>query len=127
MACSTAAWTQAVLKSSPMKTTLCCPKCAHGKIWKVDHVSLQRDAGGDNHPLPILAGLHTMSNAEALQHFCEPGQTLVREFGRFSAYVCAQCGYTEWYGTDLQELAVAARKAVNGVHLLERDSSSPYR
>ena len=80
-----------------LKRDKVCPQCEHRKLWHVEQVQLpQADfsnigRGIRNRPalLPISAegswrGVHTA--------------------GQFEAFICAQCGWTEWYATGLEEL-----------------------
>jgi predicted nucleic-acid-binding Zn-ribbon protein len=49
------------------------------------------------------------------------------EAGRYQAWICTACGYTEWYATRLEELAVLAG-ATKAVRVIDRKAQGgPYR
>jgi predicted nucleic-acid-binding Zn-ribbon protein len=91
-----------------MKTTLTCPKCSAGKIWRIDRFTTPGEyQGGSEMRMVIDRGLERPLTA-----------------GRFDAYVCHDCGYTEFYARDRAELR---HEPLAGVHLLERAGTAPYR
>ena len=59
--------------------------------------------------------------------FGEVVETKIAEAGRFEVWICAACGYSEWYATRLEELAVLAA-TTGSVRLIDRDPrTGPYR
>ena len=92
-----------------MKTTLTCPKCGGGKIWRIDRFTTPSEyQGGTEMHVVIDRG---------------PREPLLTA-GSFDAYVCHGCGYTEFYAHHLAELR---HMPSSGVHLLERPGTAPYR
>ena len=80
-----------------MKSSLTCPKCAHRKIWRIDHADVPQQIQMPDDAMPeafrakaLAAGKHMFKQDE------------VRGF---ETLVCAQCGYTEWYATTFEHVA----------------------
>lgn len=71
-----------------MRKTLRCPKCDERRVLHVRHVS-DKDAG--HQPLSLVS---------------ERGTWTWKSRGALEAYVCASCGYTEWYTSKPEELTV---------------------
>ncbi|MEV4139265.1 hypothetical protein AB0J72_44760 [Dactylosporangium sp. NPDC049742] len=47
------------------------------------------------------------------------------EAGRFEVWICAACGYTEWYALQVNEmLAWLSRNTSSGVHYYDADSAA---
>ncbi len=68
-----------------LKRDKICPHCQCRKRWHVERVRLY-----PRQPLPISLELRFAGASLAL--------------GGFEALICAECGFTEWYGTGLAEL-----------------------
>src|SRR5690606_39264882 len=84
-----------------MKNARACIKCDHDTIWQVDPIAF---------PEPKTANvITTLPVATRMVDNPDPGllgrPTVRRSVGRFVAYVCAACGYTELYATDIDDLA----------------------
>jgi predicted nucleic-acid-binding Zn-ribbon protein len=91
-----------------MRTTATCPKCSGTKIV-VDE--LRQIAPGVNaRPVPALAW---ETNSGPL------GAPEVKQVGSFEAWICAACGYTEFYAKylwDIDKLAAERPDDVRIVH-----------
>jgi predicted nucleic-acid-binding Zn-ribbon protein len=80
-----------------MRTTKTCPKCAKTKIAVIaDFRQPDSDSTNGIDSFPVIT-IRT------------PGFIGGREsIGRFSAWVCIACGYTEFYAEGLEDLAALA-------------------
>jgi predicted nucleic-acid-binding Zn-ribbon protein len=76
-----------------MKQSLTCPRCAHRRIWRVPEIQ-EHGPGGRAQPLGAPQGA-----------------------GPFELFVCAACGYAEWYASAPQSLA--ARPALAVIELVD--------
>jgi predicted nucleic-acid-binding Zn-ribbon protein len=87
-----------------VKSTSICPKCGGRKVYAVPVQQTYCDAGGTLRAFHLTGG------------------------GPMSAFVCAACGYTEWYmpGSAMKLLARMLAAGVVSVveHKAERD---PFR
>lgn len=92
-----------------MKTTLTCPKCNHRAIWVIDPVTQPNDPS------------HAIERFVVVARETSPGVRSVA--GRYEVFVCAGCGYTEWYAKDLANLQYFAADPSYGVRLLEGGGS----
>jgi predicted nucleic-acid-binding Zn-ribbon protein len=73
-----------------MRKTVMCPKCSERKILYLNRVS---DRGDHNivSPMYLMVKHHVLS---------------VERCGKIEAAVCATCGYTEFYATELGAMPV---------------------
>ena len=106
-----------------MKLTGACPKCAHTTLLVVERV-LQPDHESNNRTVPVY-----VTAAEVAR-----GDTGVSEGTRHrshastvQAWVCAACGFVEWYARDPAELAALARHPDGGVRVVGGAAGSPRR
>jgi len=85
-----------------LKKTLQCPKCDSRKLWRIETMP---DRGQFDRPHPM---------AVTVEH----GRWRPREIavGTFETFICAECGYTEWYASGLDKLEAAPDK---GVHFID--------
>jgi predicted nucleic-acid-binding Zn-ribbon protein len=74
-------------ESFSMRRQVRCPGCGCRKILHAKQV-LDRAHGGGTTPMALA----------------QMGSWFPDEVGRFEAYVCTDCGLTEWYVPDLSEL-----------------------
>jgi predicted nucleic-acid-binding Zn-ribbon protein len=70
-----------------MRKDLTCPKCGNGQLW---NVRTMREEAGVGVPVEM---------AVTIEQF---GWDLVPR-GRYETLVCRACGFTQWYGRDLDE------------------------
>jgi predicted nucleic-acid-binding Zn-ribbon protein len=71
-----------------LKRDKVCPQCESRKLWHIERVEIP---GPSLHkrPLPVVYEVTTWST-----HL----------HGAFETFICARCGFTEWYATGLDEL-----------------------
>lgn len=103
-----------------MKRTQQCPKCAGRQLWVVEQVQ-QVDATGEygdrTNVTPL--GLTAAKLGEG------GSQLRVSTIGRFEAWTCHACGYTEFYASDFANaLAHLARDPRNGVRAVDGSRGS---
>jgi predicted nucleic-acid-binding Zn-ribbon protein len=106
-----------------MRTSETCPKCGSRKIYVVDDVHHAHPEHG--YPMRFRvtsARLHPSGVPAPDDH-----PTWVSA-GQWQIYVCARCGYTEWYAHALRELATLA-DTTGAVRVIDRSSEErgPYR
>jgi predicted nucleic-acid-binding Zn-ribbon protein len=92
-----------------MKKTLHCPKCEGRKLWRVEEM---RERG------------RNMTKAEPLGATFAPTWHGVTNRGTFETFICAGCGYTEWYAHGLEQLEADASK---GVYFIDDQPESRLR
>jgi predicted nucleic-acid-binding Zn-ribbon protein len=103
-----------------MKATQACPKCRHRKLIVVDEV---RQPVGKT---PELQPLYPAAAVTGRGVF----GTEVGAGGRFETWICASCGFTEWYTTGREDLALLAKVPSSGVRILDGEvegEGGPYR
>ena len=103
-----------------MKTDLRCSKCDSRQLWvvqKVGHIesSLVRT-------MPVTAANFNFFDGSV-------SETTHTKVGYFEAWICSQCGFTEWYARDVNErLAALSRVPGTGVQFYNGPADSgPYR
>ncbi len=88
-----------------MKDSIECLKCGHETIWKIDPVSFfDAEYSETIHTLPVACRMVDNPSPGLLSR-----PTQRKTVGRFVAYVCAECGYTEWYAEDIEALGELMR------------------
>jgi hypothetical protein len=90
-----------------------CLKCDNRRLWVIDKVS-QPELDSSNRVWPMAVG-------------AREGQFLTSDriaVGSFQLIVCAECGYSEWYARDIDNL-----KHLPGAYMIgaDADKSGPYR
>lgn len=101
-----------------MKTSQACPKCQCCRIWHIAEVRC---------PVPdTLSG--TVPMHVTAMKVPNPGYGRI-EAGFFEAYVCAACGFTEWYAVLANpDLATMAQDPNSGVRLIDTSGQrGPFR
>lgn len=107
-----------------MKDTLVCPKCGCDRIWAIDEVK-QPDAQTRAIGAMAVTALSFPLKGRLNEWLAEHGEIVA---GRFEVWVCAQCGFTEWYAKEMNEaLEEMARRPDSGVRLAGRQSGGPFR
>jgi len=109
-----------------MRTSQQCPKCQSRKLFVVDPVRLPvRELNDPGNP---VQGTRVVPTTAAVT--CGVVKTVI-EAGRIEAWVCAECGYLEYYAknasSSLWELA--QKPAQTGVRYLDGspDTGTPFR
>ena len=102
-----------------MKRTHQCPKCASRQLWVVEQVQ-EVDASGETADRVISTPLGLTA-----ARIGEGGSSLrMSTIGRFEAWACHACGYTELYAHDFAAvLAHLAQDPRNGIRFV--DASPP--
>lgn len=91
-----------------MKNSLACPKCESRTLWRIEDFRTGPEFGGE---LPVAAW--------------RMAGIVGKRVGRFEAFVCSQCGYTEFWATSIEELQPKPRK---GIHFIDTTpQQSEYR
>lgn len=97
-----------------MKLTQICPKCQSREFWVVDEVRHPR-CDDPRVSVPMIVATVELS----FQRF---------QAGSFEAWVCGQCGFTEWYAKNFDEFVRIARVRDGGVRRVDaRPQQGPYR
>ena len=99
-----------------MKKDCRCPKCENQKLYIVEPVSIpQAEAGGHGAATqPITIGAAYIKDSDQKGWFGGARSAMVG--ASCEAYVCASCGYTEWYTTgldSLEKLRLAPRSSLD--------------
>lgn len=106
-----------------MKLSRQCPKCESRQLWIIDKI-LERTRPDSSvlRPMPI-----TIANFDASNGRTNSFSTLT--VGCFEAWICSQCGFTEWYAKEMNgALAMLSRVADTGVTFYNgQPPQSPFR
>jgi len=106
-----------------MKANESCPKCASVELLVVDGASTVHPETPDSTIAPMTL-FFRVANPNA--GFFDSDTKIVRSAG-FDAWICAGCGYTEWYAKSVTELRSLAEKS-SAVRLVSRSGGDgPYR
>lgn len=102
-----------------MRNTHTCPKCAGQKIFVIGKLKQAEPGSKTSHPMPVTSD--TVSVAWWSSRHVKAGH--------IEAWVCAGCGFMEWYAKDANEvLAYMAQHADTGVVYLDGGApTGPYR
>jgi predicted nucleic-acid-binding Zn-ribbon protein len=108
-----------------MKTTRTCPKCASKKLFVVGVVR-QPEPGNPLNAYPMAVTSERLPTGRGGVFASDSEQVSA---GLFEAWVCAACGFTEWYARHANEaLARMAQHPESGVVFLDGEGpASPYR
>lgn len=93
-----------------MRAHRACPKCSCRKLFVIGEVKQAEPGSKTSHPVPVTSDTVTEAwwNSRHIKA------------GRLEAWVCADCGYMEWYAKDANEaLAYMAQHADTGVVYLD--------
>lgn len=88
-----------------MKTTGRCPKCENDRFYVTDPVSMP-DGDSSNGTMRVTIASAYLAEGGKTGFFS--GMKGSRVSASCEAYVCARCGFTEWYTTGLDVLATLA-------------------
>jgi predicted nucleic-acid-binding Zn-ribbon protein len=95
-----------------MKSTQSCPKCQSRQLWLIEEMR-QPVPESTNHAVSLAVTTMRTSGAPRV------------DAGTFEAWVCAHCGFTEWYARGANEgLAKLALRPGSGVRWI--DTSGPH-
>ena len=105
-----------------MRDTTTCPKCKGRRIWRIEQVHTEGEALGGK-PLRMLVE-REMPRRDGTTGFFG-GATEYVSVGLFDLFVCARCGFAEWYAHHFEDLFPSPE---HGVHLLDGEApGAPYR
>ncbi|WP_437926972.1 hypothetical protein WMF37_49415 [Sorangium sp. So ce291] len=107
-----------------MKNSRQCPKCQSRKLWVVEKVEQPLCDSGGTKPLCVTSGDVLTGNTDDEGPAIAPVHA-----GFFEAWICALCGFTEWYARDAnQALARLASHVRPRVHYIDGEAAgTPYR
>lgn len=107
-----------------MKASHTCPKCASTKLYVVSEVRQPaHDSLNGVHPMNV-----TTASCAASDLGISDDNSYRAAIGSFEAWICAQCGLTEWYAKDVSKaLEKLARKDPRLVRVVDRPQSPPFR
>ena len=109
-----------------MRTTHRCPKCRGAKLYVCENRQPAHDSGNGLHSLTITS-VPITRKALGLPHKWHDGPRT--DVGAFQTWICAQCGYTEWYAQDperiLEKLAAVPDSGVSVV--VDPEEGAPFR
>ena len=94
-----------------MKKTLQCPKCDSRKLWRIETMVERGHRADQTHPMALTVEHRRWTLGE-------------KATGTFETFICAECGYTEWYASGLDKLEAAPGK---GVHFIDNEPEGGLR
>ncbi len=87
-----------------MKTLQFCPKCQSRQLWIVERMALpEPDSGNTVFVMPVAA-----------QEVRDNKRWDRIAGGTFEAWICAHCGFTEWYAKDANAVLTELARLPNG-------------
>lgn len=93
-----------------MKNSLACPKCDSRKLWRIEQLKTT-GRGQASHTLRVIRGRDKPGGAMG---FFDVSQQ--PDCGHFDAYICAMCGYSEFWADDFAEIQANPE---DGVHFID--------
>ncbi|WP_326559161.1 hypothetical protein [Micromonospora sp. NBC_01796] len=101
-----------------MRTSRRCVKCGCPRLWQVDPFMVPDPDSGN--VVKLLPGVTRLASGSAI------GEEMRKriEAGRFEVWICAACGYTEWYALDVNDmLGWLSQNPRSGVRHHDADAS----
>jgi predicted nucleic-acid-binding Zn-ribbon protein len=113
----------AIRKESHVRTRPQCPKCGGTKLYVCEN--RQPDAETTAvHPLVVA----TVTLPEYDLVGAEFGEMIRTPIGAYETWICAACGFTEWYAKDPERLMEKLSKRIgSGIRIVNMEPSEPYR
>lgn len=105
-----------------MRTSQTCPKC-HGRKFLVAPDVVQPDSDSINGTHSFVVTCEYMQTGAG--SFLSTGYERVVA-GKFEAWICAACGYTEWYA-KLDAKAVEQLVTSRALRVVDATSPTPFR
>ena len=96
-----------------MRTHHRCPKCQGAKLYVCENRQPDRQYTTGYIPFCVVAA-NEPRNA----------RTVV---GTYETWICATCGYTEWFAKDVESLERLSAVTGSGVRIVQSDGQTPYR
>ena len=107
-----------------MKAHSRCPKCNGTKLFVCDNIQPDHDSSNTVHALVITTP--EISNEDV---GAKLGTRYRTHDGSYETWICAGCGYTEWYAKDPEHLRERlANTPRSGVRVVDKTAATPpYR
>ncbi len=106
-----------------MKSSGRCPKCSCARLYVVEGVRQPaHDSINQIHPMNV-----TCAAIPAADVGIGDGNIHRAAIGSFDAWICADCGFTEWYAKDFARAFEKLVRLGRNVHVRVATPSSPYR
>lgn len=101
-----------------MKQSQVCPKCAGRRIWLLESFRIPAESG-EATALPVVP--HQPAERGSFFAFAR-----LAPLGKFDVYLCASCGYSEFYARTFEGLR---EDVAHGVRLLDASPApaGPFR
>jgi hypothetical protein len=105
-----------------MRETNSFPKCKGRRIWHIEKVHSDSDVRGGRPLRVVLERKISDPRGKAQRNWLSSARV---SFGYLDLFVCARCGFAEWYASGLDGLVHCPEE---GVHLLDAEpGTAPYR
>jgi predicted nucleic-acid-binding Zn-ribbon protein len=106
-----------------MRTTHRCPKCQGQKLYVCENRQPDWHSSSRVRPLSVAAVELSTEDTGGKE-----GTAFRTHGGTFETWICAACGFTEWYAQDQQGLLEhLSTRAGSGVRVVESGVGSPFR
>jgi len=105
-----------------MRNDCVCPKCDGRKIYVCENTQPDNDSSNVIHPLFVITVPIAKDDLGV-----EEGSRYRSHIGRYETWICAGCGYTEWYAKDYKALLEKLAQTNDGVRVATPGAASPYR
>jgi len=100
-----------------------CPKCHGENLYVCENHQPDEDCSNLTHPFRVTA-VQLSTEETGGKH----GTSHRTHVGTYETWICAACGYTEWYAVDKEGLLERLAKIRNsGVRLVRPPAKPPYR
>jgi predicted nucleic-acid-binding Zn-ribbon protein len=106
-----------------MRTTQRCPKCQGTKLYVCENRQPDWHSSSRVRPLSVTAVELSTEDTGGRE-----GTAFRTHGGTYETWICAACGYTEWYAEDREGLLERLSQMANGsVRVVESGAVSPFR
>lgn len=105
-----------------MRTHSRCPKCNGTKLYVCENHQPDDDSQNHRHPLAVMTVLVSKQVTGASR-----GTDWRTEAGTFETWICAACGFTEWYAKDPERLLQLLASLKEDVRIVDSSTTTPYR
>src|SRR5262245_11168854 len=109
-----------------MKFSGKCSKCGSVRLWVIETVGVG-NGSPNRRDLPVTVAYIPPGDVPFWSlRFSDVSKYV--EVGTFEAWVCANCGFTEWYAKDVNDtLAELAKHPETGIRLVDASNSQGTR
>jgi predicted nucleic-acid-binding Zn-ribbon protein len=106
-----------------MRTQSRCPKCSGTKLYVCENQQPESDSSNGISAFRVIAVPISQDDTGA-----KDGSSYRTHVGSYETWICAACGYTEWYAKDDEHLLEKLSKIRNsGVRFVDGSAKAPYR